>query len=71
MSIAEYSIRQQLTKLLAYNMTLSEFRQWFFTEAYDAEHSIAYEIKLLFAEYDHDDWSDDEMMINFRAVLAD
>lgn len=72
MSIAEQSIRQQLTKLIEHNMTLSEFRHWFITsEAYDAEHSIVYEIKLLFAEYDHGDWTDDKMMINFRAVLAD
>lgn len=71
MSNNNTTIHQQLTKLIAHNMTLSEFRQWFFTEVYDAEHSIAYEIKLLFAEYDHGDWTDDEMMINFRAVLAD
>lgn len=72
MSITEHSIREQLTKLLTHNMTLSEFRHWFFTsEAYDAEHSIIYDIKLLFAEYDHGDWTDDEMMMHLRDVLND
>lgn len=72
MSKNNNTIHQQLTKLLMHNMTLSDFRQWFITsEASDAEHSIVYEIKLLFAEYDHGDWSDDEMMMHLRAVLAD
>lgn len=71
MSNNNTAIHQQITKLLAHDMTLSDFSHWFFTEACDADHSIVYEIKLLFAEHDHGDWADDEMMMHFRAVLAD
>lgn len=69
MSNNNTTIHQQITKLLVHNMTLSEFQHWLFTEAHDAEHGIIYDIKLLFAEHDHGDWTDDEMMRHLRDAL--
>lgn len=69
MSNTEISIREHITQLLAQEINLKQFEYWFFTEASNAEGDIVYEIKLLFAEYDHGDWTQEQMAEHLRDIL--
>ncbi len=63
------TIREHITQLLAHEIDLKQFMQWFVTEASNAEDDIADEIKLLFAEYNHGDWTQEQMTEHLREIL--
>ena len=66
----DLTIREHIVKLLSHELTLEQFKQWFFTsKASLAEDDIVYSIKLLFAEYDHGDWTETEMYKMLRDEL--
>jgi hypothetical protein len=65
----DFTIREHIVQLLEHELTLAQFKQWFFTDACDAEEDIVYSIKLLFAEYANDDWTDDEMYEMLKTEL--
>lgn len=69
MNTTEYAIREHITQLLAHEIDLKQFMQWFVTEAYNIQDDMAYEIKLLFAEYDHGDWTPEQMTEHLREIL--
>jgi hypothetical protein len=72
----EHSIRQHLTQLIAHEISLDTFSACFFAETLDIDNTsdarlqeLVYNIKLLLAEYDHGDWSEQEMHQHFRDLM--
>ncbi len=68
-SINDIAIREHIIKLLEHELTLIQFRQWFFESTWNAEDDIVYSIKLLFAEYSHGDWTEEEMREMLKTEL--
>jgi hypothetical protein len=69
MGIIEHTIREHIIKLLANELTFEQFKQWFFSTTHDTEDDMAYDIRLLFAEYSHGDWTEAEMRHHLRDTL--
>jgi len=69
MSNTEIFIREHIIQLIAQELTFEQFEQWFLSEASNAEDDIVYEIKLLFAEYEHGDWTIEQMTEHLRDIL--
>jgi len=65
----DIAIREHIIKLLEHELTLKQFRQWFFESTWNAEDDIVYSIKLLFAEYAHGDLTEEEMREMLKTEL--
>jgi hypothetical protein len=78
MTNTEHSIRQHLAQLIAHEISLDAFNAWFFAETLDIDNTsdahlqeLVYDIKLLLAEYDHGDWSEQEMHQHFKDLTEE
>jgi hypothetical protein len=68
----ELEIREHLSAYLAGEISLREFEDWFFQKTWNADSvddpalvDLIYQIKLNWAEFTNDDWSEEEL----RAML--
>jgi hypothetical protein len=69
LSIPEF-LSLQFYQFLQYKAPLSAFRNWFFANPVSLrEEDIVYDIKLLMTEYDHGDWTDEEMYDKLKELM--
>jgi len=68
MSVLNLEIREKLTHYISGNISLSAFRKWFSPRAWNIDQRadiltarIVHEIDLVLAEFDHGDWTEEEL----------
>ena len=76
MSALDLEIREQLTRYIAGDISLSTFREWFSPMAWNIDQRadiptarIVHEIDLGLAEFDHGDWSEEEVKRLFNSLV--
>src|SRR5437870_1018722 len=76
MEAVELEIREQLARYLSGKIALQAFRDWFLPEAWNidqragaASAGLAHEVELLLSEFEHGDWTEDELKRRFRSLL--
>ena len=64
----EFTIREQLAKYLSREISLRDFKDWFFSSTWDIDRigdpvltDLVYGIKLDLAEFSHGDWTEEEL----------
>jgi hypothetical protein len=69
-----FQIREQLARYLSHEMSLHDFKTWFFAETWNADQhadttvcNLIYGIKLDLAEFSQGDWTEDELRGLLRA----
>jgi hypothetical protein len=72
----DFAICEQLGRYLAHEISLREFKDWFFPETWYADQiagpaliDLIYSIKLDLAELSHGDWTESELRDLFRSSL--
>ena len=77
MAALDLEVRSHLADYLWGTMTLEAFRQWFGLQAWNIEKragsvtaSLVREIELLLAEFDHGDWSEEEIKEMLRPFVT-
>lgn len=77
MSSLDLQIHEQLTRYVNGTISLSAFREWFSPQAWNidqrADISVArmvHEIDLALAEFDHGDWTEEEVNQLFASLIA-
>jgi hypothetical protein len=70
-----HEIRDRLARYLDQSITLSAFSEWFTPATWEVETDIATEkligdIQLLLAEFDHGDWTEDELRVEIAKLTA-
>ncbi|MFL5244896.1 MAG: hypothetical protein ACJ8FY_22570 [Gemmataceae bacterium] len=72
----QVSIREKLANYLAGKISLSAFRSWFDPILWDVDETdenarqLAYGIELLLSEFDHGDWTVEELKERLRPFVA-
>jgi hypothetical protein len=74
----DIAIREQLARYLANEISLRDFKEWFFCETWDVDQKAGpaltdfiYGIKLDLAEFSHGDWTESELHRLLRASLEE
>jgi hypothetical protein len=69
-------IRDRLARYLSAEITLHDFRQWLTAQAWNIDHradaetaDLVHEIELVLAEYDHGDWTKDEVISQLAPLV--
>ncbi len=72
----DFNIRERLATYLAKEISLREFEDWFFPEAWDVDQlgdlaltNLVYGIKLRLAEFSHGDWTENELRSLLRPFI--
>jgi hypothetical protein len=72
----EFTIREQLAKYLSHEISLRDFKDWFFSNSWDIDRigdpvltDLVYGIKLDLAEFSHGDWTEEELHDLLRSYL--
>ncbi len=72
----EFTIREQLAKYLSHEISLRDFKDWFFSSTWDVDRigdpvltDLVYDIKLDLAEFSHGDWTEEELHDLLRSYL--
>lgn len=78
MPILDLEIRERLSCYMAGDISLSAFREWFSSWSWNIDQRadvstarMVHEIDLVLAEFDHEDWTEEEIRRQFIRLLAE
>lgn len=78
MPVLGLEIREQLIRYIAGDISLSVFREWFSQEAWNIDQRadihtarMVHEIDLVLAEFDHGDWTEEEVKRHFTQLITE
>lgn len=78
MSAFNLEIRDQLARYIAGHVSLNAFRDWFAPQAWNIDQRVdtatarmVHEIDLVLAEFDHGDWTEEEVKRLFTSLITE
>lgn len=78
MPVLDLEIREQLARYIAGDIRLGAFREWFSPQAWNIDQRadiptarMVHEIDLVLAEFDHGDWTEEEVKRLFTSLLTE